>query len=172
MAEGLRLTVAALLVGVGLSAMFLAILALFPAVVGRTQRAADKSPGRSFLLGLVNVLFLSALGLGFGALAEGGGRDFLQLPALLAFSLLAILLAFGLAALAGLVGGRLFPEASRAGGQLKGSIVLILAGLTPFLGWFLLFPYAGMLGVGAVFLGWSRRRREVTAAEVEDPEAE
>lgn len=168
MAEGLRLAAAAVLMGIGLSATFLALLALFPAVVARTQRAADESPGRSFTLGLANTLFLSAVGVGLSALADGTGWQFLQLPALLALSLLAILLAFGLAALAGLMGGRLFPDSSPAGGQLRGSIVLILAGLTPFVGWFALFPYVGMTGVGAFILGWSRERRPPPAPEAEE----
>lgn len=165
MAEGLRLTGAALLAGVGLSATFLALLALFPAVLARSRRAADQSPGRSFLLGLVNAFFLSAVGFGFSALAEGIGWQVLQLPAVLAFSLLTILLVFGLAAVAGLIGERLFPDSSMVGRQLRGSIVLILASLTPFLGWFALFPYAGLVGLGAVILGWSRGQRPVNEGE-------
>lgn len=159
MDEGARLLAIGSLSAVGLTAAFLAAGGLFPGVMRRTRRAAEDSTGRSFWLGLVNVLFLAAVGLGMSALAENAGAEILQVPALLIFTALTVLLLLGLTAVAEMLGARLFMEASSFRQHLGGAIVLILGGLTPFVGWFILFPYVGLLGVGAVILGWSRRRR-------------
>ncbi len=162
-----RLIVFGTLSAVGLAATFLTFGALFPGVIRRTGRAADQSPTKSFWLGLVNVLFLAALGLGLSAIAENSRLEILQLPALVVFSVLTLLLALGLTAVSSIVGARLLPGASSFRQRSGGAIVLILAALTPFVGWFLLFPYTGLLGVGAVILGWSRARGEAEQAASE-----
>lgn len=158
MGEEGRAIVLALLSGVGLTGFFLAVGAFFPGVVEPSRRAADRSPGRSFVVGLVNWVFLGALGLGFSALADSSGVEFFQLLTVLAFSLLAILLAYGLTGLSQLAGTRLIPTAHPVWQQVLGSWALILGGLTPFVGWFLLFPYFSIVAVGAVLLGWVRSR--------------
>ena len=158
MDEGLGAVLLALLSGVGLTGLFLATAALFPRVVDRTRRTADRSPGRSFVVGFVNIFFLGAIGLGFSALAEGTGLEILQLPALLIYSILVILLGFGLTALSQITGGRLIPESHPVRQQVLGAWALILGGLTPFIGWFAFFPYVAILGTGAVLLGMVRSR--------------
>ena len=158
MGEGLGAVLIALLSGVGLTGLFLATAALFPRVIDRTRRTADRSPGRSFVVGFVNIFFLGAIGLGFSALADGTGLEFLQLPALLIYSLLVIMLGFGLTALSQMTGARLIPESHPVRQQLLGAWALILGGLTPFIGWFAFLPYVAIVGTGAVLLSWVRSR--------------
>lgn len=158
MDEGFGAVVIALLSGVGLTGLFLGAAALFPRVVERTRRAVDRSPGRSFVVGFVNIFFLGAIGLGFSALAEGTGVDVLQLPAILIYSLLVILLSFGLTGLSQMTGARLIPESHPVWQHVLGSWALILGGLTPFIGWFAFFPYLAIVGTGGVLLGWVRSR--------------
>ncbi len=158
MDEGLGAVLIALLSGIGLTGLFLATAALFPRVVDRTRRTADRSPGRSFVVGFVNIFFLGAIGLGFSALADGTGLEFLQLPALLIYSLLVILLGFGLTALSQMTGARLIPDSHPVRQHVLGTWALILGGLTPFIGWFAFFPYLAIVGTGAVLLGTVRAR--------------
>lgn len=156
MEPGVRAVVIGIAATITVVALFMAVAALFVGRVERGRRAADDSPGRSFAVGAVNVLFLGALGLGFSALVDATGQDVFQLPALLFLSLLAILVTFGLTCVAVLLGSRLFPTASPFRRRLGGGIVLTLAALTPFVGWFGLLPYAAFLGSGAMILGLLR----------------
>lgn len=166
MNEGVGVVIVGLASAVTLVALFLAVAALFRDKTDRARRAADESPGRSFVIGAVNVLFLSALGFGFSALAEGVAQV-LQLPAVLFLSLLAILIVFGLSAAAALIGERLFPAAGAYRRRLGGSVVLVLASLAPFVGWFGFFPYVVCLGSGGFILGLFRAVPEPAAPAVE-----
>lgn len=156
MEPGLRAIAIGIAATITVVALFLAVAALFAGKVERGRRAADNSPGRSFAVGAVNVLFLAALGLGFSTLVDATGEDFFQLPALLFLSLLAILVTFGLTCVSALLGTRLFPTVSPFRRRLGGGIVLTLAALTPFVGWFGLLPYAAFLGSGGMILGLLR----------------
>jgi hypothetical protein len=140
-----------------LVALFLVLETLFPRLVARTHDAAEAMPGRAFLLGLVNFLFLFALLAVLSALGENLRIGALQLLALLVLALLLILLTFGLAGVAQLLGARLAPERGPLARTLWGAAALTLACLTPFLGWFGLLPYTALLGLGAFILSWFRR---------------
>jgi len=104
-------------------------------------------PGRSFLVGLINVVFLSVI-----IAALSGGGDFPQFVALLLFAILAIGLVFGLAGIGPLIGERLLPESSSVRQAGWGAAIMVVASLTPFIGWFLLFPYLSFRGLGAFLL--------------------
>lgn len=161
MADGLRILIVTILSIVGLTGTFLVVGVLFRQTTSRAAHAADDSTVRSFWLGVVNFLFLGALGLLFSGLADGTGVRLLQIPALFLFGLLIVMLTFGLAAVAALVGGRLLPDSTSARQHLWGSVALIVGSLTPVVGWFGLFPYAAFLGVGAFVLSWTRGRPSV-----------
>ncbi|MGA9531396.1 MAG: hypothetical protein WBR18_01655 [Anaerolineales bacterium] len=158
MAEGLRLALAVILSIVGLTGTFLVVGALFPQTVLRAVRAADEAAVRSFWLGVVNFLFVGALGLVFSSLADGTGIRLLQIPALFLFGLLTLMLTLGLASIAFLIGGRLTPSSSPIRQRLWGSLAIIVGSLTPVVGWFGIFPYAAFLGIGAFVLSWTRRQ--------------
>ncbi len=148
MPEALALLILAPLLTVTLVALFVAMGALFPRQIVAVKSTGSAMPGRSFLLGLINVLFLSVI-----VAALSGGGDFPQLLALLLFAVLGVGLAFGLAGMAPLIGERLLPESSGFRQAAWGAAIMVVASLTPFIGWFLLFPYLSFRGLGAFILG-------------------
>jgi hypothetical protein len=135
------------LVGLSLIALFAAMGAIFPLQIADVKSRSSDMPGRSFLLGLINAVFLSVIGA-----ALSGAGDVPQLLALLLFTILVVGLAFGLAGMAPLIGERLLPESSETRQAGWGAAIMVVASLTPFIGWFLLFPYLSFRGLGAFLL--------------------
>jgi Na+/melibiose symporter-like transporter len=125
--------------------------ALFPMVTARTREAAVRGPARSAAVGLVNGLFLVALGLALRVMARRSDVPpwLVTLPVLL---VLGVGLAIGCAAVAGVVGERIWPERSAHQQRAMGAVVSTLACLTPVIGWFALFPYVAALGLGGFIL--------------------
>lgn len=155
------------LTSASLIGLFAALRALFPSAMRRSIETVTLMPGRAFLVGTVNVFFISALTIGLFALGEGLGGGLLMLPGLLLSGLGLALLAFGLATMAQLLGERLFPNRGLAGRVMYGSLVLILASLVPFAGWFVFTPYAVLTGVGAFILAILAYRPAAEAAPSE-----
>ncbi len=165
MQDALRIALLLGLLNIGLVAYFLAIRALFPRRVARARAVADQMPGRSFAIGLVNSLFFGAillvlLGLG-GNINNEFFRSILTLPAILILTLLGIGLSFGLAGIVELIGERLAPAQTAFRRTLWGTLALSLGSSLPFVGWFLLLPYAGLLGLGAFIVGFFYREQSV-----------
>ena len=156
MNDGVAMLIAAPVVFGSLVALFSLLRVLFPAQVGSAKAATIEMPGRSLALGTVNLLFISIIVAAFGALGGGGGGVF-QLLALILLGLLAIALAFGLAGMSVLIGERLLPDATHTRQTAWGAAALVLASLTPFLGWFGLFPYLAIQGLGGFLIGLFRR---------------
>lgn len=148
--------------GLTLVALFAVLVALFPAALARSERAMDEAPGIAFVIGLVNLVFFGGLSLAFGGLASGLNAPIFRVPLVVALAILTILLALGLAGASEMVGGRLFPNRSRTRQVLLGGVACVLASLTPFVGWFGLFPFLSFLGLGGVILGWFRRSSATT----------
>ncbi len=155
MDEPIGMLLAAILLTICLAALFAAAAALFPVTVEITRRAADDHPGRSFGLGLVNLLFLTGLTLTLLSISQG---PVLKLLALIVASAGIAALTFGLAAVVGLAGERLAPHRSGLARIVLGTVVLSLGSLTPFVGWFGLLPYVACLGLGGFVLALFRRR--------------
>jgi hypothetical protein len=132
----------------------LSVGALFPHRVARTRALAEARPGRSVVVGVVNLLFLGGLGLAFSALADAVGNELPRLPALLILAVLSIAVAFGLTAVAQLIGARLRPNAGDLHRDVWGILVLSLGSALPVIGWFALLPYAACLGLGAFILSF------------------
>lgn len=154
MEELIRATVVIVL-GCGLIVPFvLSLNALFPRRVARARTIAEQMPGRAFAAGLINLLFFSAVALGFSALADAIGNELPRLPALLIFTILLIALSFGLTAVARLVGERLRPHASDSSRTIVGTLALSLGSTLPLVGWFALLPYAASLGLGAFIISF------------------
>ena len=147
MPEAIALLILAPLFTVTLVALFVVMGGLFPRQVAAVKSTSSSMPGRSFLLGLINIVFISVI-----VAALSGGGELAQLLALLLFSVLIIGLAFGLSGLAPLVGERLFPETSEIRQSSWGATIMVVASLTPVVGWFLLFPYLSFRGLGAFIL--------------------
>ncbi len=154
MEQPLGLLVAFVALGAVLFGLFASVAALFPRYVWLAQRAAEESPGRSFLLGAVNTAFVLVVSL--PALASQ--RPVFTFLGAVFLAAGASGLAIGLSGVATMVGKRLSPRASGFSGILTGTVVVTLASATPFLGWFVFLPAIICLGLGAFVLGWFRRR--------------
>jgi hypothetical protein len=160
MSDIVRLILLIVLLTIGLVAYFLVVNALFPQRVTRTKSIIQSMPARSFGIGSVNFAFFTVIALVLLSVAENTGpyiKGILTIPALVILTFLAIGLSFGLTGAANLVGERLFPDFSLWKQTLWGTVCLSLACALPFIGWFLLLPYAGFVGIGAVILGFFQR---------------
>ena len=153
MAEGFSVIVLSLLSGATLVAFFSVMAVLFPRQVDSAQRAAQAMPGRSFLLGLVNAVFLTIAGVAFSALGDGLGATIVKVLALPPLLAVLLGLAFGLAAMSPLIGERLAPDRSRPTQIALGASAMVLGCLAPFIGWFGLFPYVAFRGLGGFVIG-------------------
>lgn len=157
MNEVTNLTLAILVLGIAVSALFVAVRTLFGQQAEQIRSAAEAFPGKCVLIGLLNLLFLGALGLALGSLS-GGAIPLLSLLAILVFAVLGIAATFGLTGMVLLVGGILKPDQSWLTRVIWGSATLTLGCLVPYVGWFALLPYLVVRGLGAVVLTlWGRR---------------
>jgi hypothetical protein len=127
---------------------------LFKRPVERTLRVAQALPARSFLIGLVNAVFVLALAFGLGALGSNLGVPVVGLLALLLVACLAVATTFGLAGMVKAIGASLAPTASELRRTIWGTVALALACLAPYVGWFGLLPYVALRGLGAFILSW------------------
>ncbi len=153
MAEGLQLIIIVLFSGGTLAALLVLLPALLPRRVARAQQIAQNSPGRAFVIGLVNFLFFGVL---IAIFAQGG-----DIGGLIAGTILLALLAVtavGLAAINQIVQGRLYPNNSGVKSGLKTAVLLIAAGLVPLLGWFVLTPILLLISLGAAIIALVRRK--------------
>lgn len=160
MTDILRLFFIVVLLTIGLAAYFLVVGALFANRVAKAQRVINQMPGRAIGVGLVNFLFFGVIAMILFSVAEntrGVIQVILTIPALLIAALLTIILSFGLAGMVNLVGERILPEHSSLRRSVWGTVLLTFACSLPFVGWFLLLPYAALLGFGAVILGFLQR---------------
>ncbi len=146
------LLVAVPLLGATLVGLFVVMNALFTSWIARTCQTAETQAARSFLVGLVNLVFVGALISAVIALADGTGLDFLIVVAVLLAVVLAIATAFGLAAMVQVIGARLVPGGQGLRPGIWGTIALLLGCLTPYVGWFGLLPYVALRGLGAFVL--------------------
>ena len=160
MSDIFRLFVALVLLILGLAAYFLVLHALFPQRVTRTVSNIQSMPARSFGIGLVNFVFFFVVAAVLLSIAENAGpfiKGVLTIPALIILAFLTIVLSLGLSGISNLVGERIFSEFSDWKQTIWGTVCLSLACALPFVGWFMLLPYVGFVGFGAVILGFFRR---------------
>lgn len=157
MSDIFRLLVFIILMTMGLVACFLVVSALFPQPILKTKNTIQSMSARSFGIGLINFVFFAVIALVLFSVSENATAAFkiiLTIPALIILAFLAILLSFGLASMSNLIGERIFSEVPLWKQTLWGTVCLSLACALPFVGWFLLLPYAGFVGIGAVILGF------------------
>jgi hypothetical protein len=160
MSDIVRLVLVIVLLTIGLVAYFLVVNALFPQRVAKTKSLIQSMPARSFGIGFINFVFFAVIALVLLSVAENTGlfiRGILTILALVILAFLAIVLSLGLGGMANLIGERLFPNFSVWKQTLWGTVCLSLACALPFVGWFLLLPYTGFIGIGAVILGFFQK---------------
>ena len=157
MPDIVRLFLIIILLIAGFAAYFLVVNALFVSRLAKTKTVAQSMPARSFGIGFVNFAFFAVIALVLLSVAENTGpfmRGILTIPAIIILAFLSIALSLGLAGMANLIGERLFPDILAWKQVLWGTVCLALACALPFVGWFLLLPYVGFVGIGAVILSF------------------
>ncbi len=162
MSDIFRLFAFIILMTIGLAAYFLVANALFPQRILKTKAVIQSMPARSFGLGLVNFVFFAVIAVVLLSIAENTGailKGILTIPVLIILAFLAVVLSFGLAGISNLIGERIFSDISSWKQMLWGTVCLSLACALPFVGWFLLLPYVGFVGIGAVILGFFQREK-------------
>ncbi len=160
MTDILRIFFIVILLTITLAAYFLVIGALFAARVAKTQVIINQTSGRAFGLGLVNFFFFGLIALVLLSVAENAGafvKGILTLPALVIFAFLSVLLSLGLTGMVNVLGERVFPDLILWKRNILGAVILCFACALPFVGWFLLLPYVGFVGIGASILGFFQR---------------
>ena len=148
---------------VGLISIFIVISLLLPVPVERTRAVLETSPARSLLLGLINFLcvaVLDALLIWLAQLTSGikvVSGILVIIGGLITLALVS--LAFlGLASLADLLGQRMGELKNEFHTIMRGGALLILAALTPFIGWFAFTPLVILISLGAAIQAAFRRK--------------
>lgn len=153
-----------LLSGMALIALFLLLDVFFPRRINLAKQTSENSSGRSFMLGLVNFIFAFAVFGVFFVLGENLHEAFF-FPGLLIAATLAAGIILGLSALSQFIGERLFSDEDQIKQKTWGAGVLILACLTPFVGWFVFFPLVAIYGLGALIGSWFPRKLRTRTTE-------
>jgi hypothetical protein len=151
--------------GVGLISIFTVIGLLLPLPVQRTRTTLESSLGRSLLLGALNFLCIGVVDVFFIWLAQlfssvkviGGILVIIGGLITLTLALLTIL---GLVSLANLLGHRIGEPKNDFETLLRGGALLFLAGLTPYLGWFVFAPLAIWISLGAAIQTLFKRKEK------------
>ncbi len=154
--------------GAGLISIFIIVNLLLPAPIERTRAALEASLGRSLLLGFINFLFAGVVGVLLALPARLGGivaGIFVFLIGLLALAVAALTL-LGFVAATSLLGNRIGETKSPAATQVRGGILLLLACLTPYLGWFIFTPLVVWAAFGAAIQAIFRRKSAVAATDI------
>ncbi len=164
MTDILRPLIIMLLLAVSFSAYFLVIGALFSNRVEKTRRAVNQWTARSFGVGFVNFLFFGVIAAVLLIVTDANAnrvssivRAILLIPTLGVLGFLGILLSVGLTGVVNELGAKLFSEYDNRKQTVLGGVVLTFACALPFVGWFLLLPYVGLVGIGAMILGFFQR---------------
>ena len=149
-------------------ALLAAINLLLPKPVEKVQKNLEGSLGRSTLLGLVNFLFFGAIFMLAIWLSERSesviAGIFVFLAGLIGIGII-VLAVFGLVAFANLFGDRIGDAGSPFKTNLRGGLLLVLAGIAPYIGWFLFTPLVVWAGLGAAINALVRRREKESSAD-------
>jgi hypothetical protein len=144
------------------AALLAAINLLLPQPVQKVQANLENALGRSTLLGLVNFLFFGALVVLFVWLTDRLNNAlsviFVILAVLIGLSLI-VMAVFGLAAFANLFGKRIGDQENTPfKSNIHGGILLVLAGIAPYVGWLIFTPLVVWAGLGAAIQAFLPRR--------------
>jgi len=151
--------------GITLTALLVTVNLLVPIPVEAARKKIEAGLLRSCLIGLVNLVFALALMVLLAFITtlfkktEGnsttidlgqifGPGIFVVLSVLLALTVLLFTLR-GLSALTGLVGARIGAAKSPFWSDARGGLLIVLACLTPYIGWFVFTPFVVCVSLGA-----------------------
>jgi len=156
-------TVTFIIIGILLSvpALLVAFNLLMPEVTQRAYTRLDRTPVKSFFLGLPVTGFIIL----YSLTAFEASAGLLQTTAFIVAIGGMGIGSIGGAGMARLLAARLTPLAgpnSKMMNLLRGAVLYELACLVPFVGWFLFIPIAGITAVGAAtfaLLGWIPKQK-------------
>jgi hypothetical protein len=131
---------------------------LFPRLTERCAEQINRAPVKTPLLGAVMLVPLVTIGFAISAKAPNAVGKILGVGLVLIALLIALFGAAGLALRIGYGLHSVRDEQEPWRRVMRGGIVLGLTFVMPFLGWFVLMPFALLTGFGAMVL--SRPRRE------------
>ncbi len=147
--------------GAGLISIFAIINLLLPVPVERTRAVLETNMERSLLLGIVNSIFAGLLfALCVWLVGRIGGYVagiFAFLAGLIGLAVILLTL-LGLVAATSLLGNRIGETKSPVTTHLRGGVMLLLACLTPYLGWFIFTPLVLWTTFGATIQAMFRRK--------------
>ncbi|MFZ5908517.1 MAG: hypothetical protein ACOYYU_00700 [Chloroflexota bacterium] len=151
--------------GITLTALLVTVNLLVPVPVEAARKKIEAGLLHAFLVGLVNLIFTLALLLLLGFIislfkqSEGNATtiDLGQIIGPGIFVVLGVLVALtaflfivrGLSALTSLVGARIGAAKSPFWSDVRGGLLLVLACLTPYVGWFVFTPFIVCVSLGA-----------------------
>ena len=122
-------------------AMFICLVAFFAVLevffsrrLDSTRSAIQGTPGRAFLVGLINLAFFAVIALAFVALGNWIGAEFLSVIGLLILIPPTIGIVFGLGGAVIAVGELLFPEYAAFKRKSFGTLALAFTCALPFVG--------------------------------------
>ena len=151
-------------------ALFAALILLFPTPIEKTRLNIENSLGRSLLLGLVNFIFFALIAALLASVAENAD----DLPGALLYLLAGIILLgliifalLGLTAFANIFGERMGDGKTPFTSNLRGGTLLLLAGLAPYIGWFIFTPLMLWTGFGAAISALIHRKKATPLEENE-----
>jgi len=153
--------------GATIIALFGALSLLIPMPIEKIRSNLENVLGRSLLLGVVNFIFFALLAMGLGWLAQnsgdvlGGILIFLAVVIVFGFVIFATL---GLASFANLLGDLIGGGKTPFVANLRGGALLLLAGLAPYVGWFIFAPLALWAGFGAAISAFFRKEKNIKNA--------
>jgi hypothetical protein len=153
-----------LLGGITLVALIGTVDLFLPRPVTRARQKLEAAPLRSFLVGFINMIFwFVLLVLWFEWTQYKGGPDVMVFVIGTALAILLLIGVIvpgvpGLAALAQLTGSRFNRSASPLGQDLRGGLLLVLACLTPYIGWFIFTPALLSKAIGAGLLTFFQKK--------------
>jgi hypothetical protein len=160
------LNMLAFLVGgsITLTAFITLVERLFTAPVTRIAEAIKVSHWKSFVIGLVNAVFfilLAAVMFNFARSLSGLFAGFVAVIALAIIVALGILASVGLSGFSYWLEERISTSERTLARSLKITLLLVLACMAPFVGWFLLTPFIVATGLGAAIQILFRKKEKV-----------
>lgn len=153
MPELLGYLIGGLLIAVTTASLLTILIQALPGFMERLRHTLDNLPGRAFAVGLVNFIFFSLIAAIASQIGESTGGFFgglFTLTALCLVWILLLLLTIGTAGiLSRLVQNKIPPTPTQT---WRMGLLLILALLTPLIGWFVIGPLILITGLGATIV--------------------
>jgi len=149
--------------GITLTAFITLVGRLFTTPVTYSAEAIKASLWKPFLIGLVNAVFfilLATLMFNYARSLSGLPAGLVAMIALAIFAALGILESIGLSGFSYWLEGQITNSERTLTSSLRTTLLLVLACMAPFVGWFLLTPFVIATALGAAIQTVLRRKEK------------